>query len=62
MKAAQILVINTPIKLGKTSICTKVIERLYSSSGDLNEHGQYAYYASESVSSPATKTVLNTAP
>ena len=22
----------------------KVIERLYSSSGDLNEHGQYAYY------------------
>jgi multimeric flavodoxin WrbA len=24
--------------------CTKVIERLYSTSGDLNEEGQYAYY------------------
>jgi len=28
----------------KPSVCTKTIERLYSSSGDLNEHGQYAYY------------------
>jgi multimeric flavodoxin WrbA len=28
----------------KSSVCTKTIERLYSSSGDLNEQGQYAYY------------------
>ncbi len=43
--AADILVIATPIWLGeKSSVCTKVIERLYSTSGDLNEQGQYAYY------------------
>lgn len=43
--AANILVIGTPIWLGdKASVCTKVIERLYSSSGDLNDNGQYAYY------------------
>jgi multimeric flavodoxin WrbA len=43
--AANILVIGTSIWLGeKTSICTQLVERLYSSSGDLNEHGQYAYY------------------
>lgn len=45
VKAADILVITTPIWLGdKSSVCTKTIERLYSSSGDLNETGQYAYY------------------
>ena len=45
VKQAHILVITSPIWLGeKSSICTKVIERLYSSSGDLNEQGQYAYY------------------
>ena len=45
VKAAEILVITTPIWLGeKSSVCTKIIERLYSTSGDLNEHGQYAYY------------------
>jgi len=45
VKSAHILVITTPIWLGeKSSVCTKVIERLYSSSSDLNEHGQYAYY------------------
>ena len=45
VKAAQILVITSSIWLGeKTSVCTKVIERLYSTSGDLNAHGQYAYY------------------
>ena len=43
--AADILVVTTPIWLGdKSSVCTRVIERLYSSSGELNEHGQYAYY------------------
>ena len=45
VKAAQILVVTSPIWLGeKSSVCNKVIERLYSSSGDLNDHGQYAYY------------------
>lgn len=42
---AHILVIGTPIWLGdKSSVCTKVIERLYGYSGKLNEQGQYAYY------------------
>ena len=42
---AHILVVDTSIWLGeKTSVCTQLIEQLYSSSGDLNEHGQYAYY------------------
>lgn len=45
VKASHILVITSPIWLGeKSSVCTKVIERLYSSSGDLNKHGQYSYY------------------
>ncbi len=45
VEAADILVLGSAIWLGeKTSVCTKVIERLYSSSGDLNEAGQYAYY------------------
>ncbi len=45
VKAAHILVLTSSIWLGeKTSVCTQVIERLYSTSGDLNEHGQYAYY------------------
>ena len=43
--AAEILVIGTPIWLGdKSSICTRVIERLYGYSGKLNEKGQWAYY------------------
>lgn len=43
--AADILVVCTPIWLGdKSSICTKVIERLYASSGETNPVGQYAYY------------------
>ena len=45
VKAADILVIGTPIWLGyKASMCTRVIERLYSNSGELNAAGQYAYY------------------
>ena len=45
VKAAEILVIGSSIWLGeKTSVCTQVIERLYSTSGDLNDAGQYAYY------------------
>ena len=43
--AADVLVLGSSIWLGeKTSVCTKVIERLYSASGNLNAHGQYAYY------------------
>jgi len=42
---ADILVIGTPIWLGeKSSVSTKVIERLYGYSGNLNDEGQYAYY------------------
>lgn len=45
VKAADILIIGSAIWLGeKTSVCTQVIERLYASSGDLNDAGQYAYY------------------
>ena len=43
--AADILVIGTPIWLGeKSSVCTRVIERLYGNSSLLNAAGQYAYY------------------
>ena len=43
--AADILVVTTPIWLGeKSSVCTQVIERLYSASSLLNDAGQYAYY------------------
>ena len=42
---ADILIIGSPIWLGeKSSIATKVIERLYGYSGTLNDKGQYAYY------------------
>jgi len=42
---ADILVLGTPIWLGeKSSVCTRVIERLYGYSAKTNEHGQYAYY------------------
>lgn len=42
---ANILVITSSIWFGeKSSICTKVIERLYGNSAILNNKGQYAYY------------------
>ncbi len=42
---ANILVLGSPIWLGeKSSVCQRVIERLYGNSGDLNDDGQYAYY------------------
>jgi len=42
---AHILVLGSPIWLGeKSSVCQRVIERLYGNSGDLNDDGQYAYY------------------
>ena len=44
--AADILVIGTPIWLGeKSSVCTRVIERLYGNSSQLNPAGQYSYYS-----------------
>jgi multimeric flavodoxin WrbA len=43
--AADILVLCSPIWLGeKSSVCTRVIERLYGNSSQLNDDGQYAYY------------------
>jgi len=43
--AADILVVATPIWLGeKSSVCTRLIERLYGNSSQLNAAGQYAYY------------------
>jgi multimeric flavodoxin WrbA len=43
--AADIVIIGTPIWLGeKSSVCTRVIERLYGNSAQLNDAGQYAYY------------------
>ncbi len=45
VKAADILILGTPIWLGdKSSVCTKVIERLYAQSAELNEKGQFTYY------------------
>lgn len=42
---ADILLLGTPIWLGdKSSVATRVIERLYGLSGDLNDRGQYLYY------------------
>lgn len=42
---ADILVLGTPIWLGeKSSVCTRVVERLYGHSGEVNEKGQYLYY------------------
>ncbi len=43
--AADILVLLSPIWLGeKSSVCTRVIERLYGNSHLLNDEGQWAYY------------------
>lgn len=42
---ADIVVIGSPIWLGeKSSVCSRVIERLYGCSHVLNDEGQYAYY------------------
>jgi multimeric flavodoxin WrbA len=43
--AADILVLCTPIWLGEeSSVCRRVIERLYAESGKRNDAGQYVYY------------------
>lgn len=45
VQAADILVLCTPIWLGeRSSNCSRVIERLYGMSGQLNSDGQYLYY------------------
>jgi multimeric flavodoxin WrbA len=45
VEQADILVLCTPIWLGeKSSVCTKVVERLYGNSHLLNDEGQYRYY------------------
>lgn len=43
--AADVLILATPIWLGEeSSVCRRVIERLYGESARLNEAGQYVYY------------------
>lgn len=45
VKAADILVVGTPIWLGEeSSLCRILIERLYAMSGELNSKGQSIYY------------------
>tara|TARA_B100001179_G_scaffold193656_1_gene151215 strand:- start:467 stop:1225 length:759 start_codon:yes stop_codon:yes gene_type:complete len=45
VEAADILVVGTPIWLGeKSSICQRLIERLYGHSGQTNDQGQYVFY------------------
>ncbi|MEX2627520.1 MAG: flavodoxin family protein [Ilumatobacteraceae bacterium] len=45
VQAADVLVLTTPIWLGQiSSVCARVIERLYGNSAELNDAGQYAYY------------------
>ncbi|GGA04412.1 flavodoxin [Blastomonas marina] len=45
VKAADILIVGTPIWLGeKSSVCQRLIERLYAQSGETNDKGQYAFY------------------
>lgn len=45
IEAADILVIGTPIWLGEeSSICRRIIERLYGMSGELNAKGQSVFY------------------
>lgn len=42
---ADILLLGTPIWLGeKSSVCSRVIERLYGNSGDRNDRDQSSYY------------------
>ncbi|MEA3586906.1 flavodoxin family protein [Pseudidiomarina sp. 1APP75-27a] len=45
VKAADILIIGTPLWLGEeSSLCRILIERLYAMSGELNDKGQSIYY------------------
>jgi multimeric flavodoxin WrbA len=45
VKAADIVVLGTPIWLGeKSSVCQLIIEKLYAHSGEQNKRGQYVFY------------------
>jgi multimeric flavodoxin WrbA len=45
VESADILVVGSPIWLGeKSSVASRLIERLYAMSGMLNDAGQYHYY------------------
>ncbi len=45
VEAADILILGTPIWLGeRSSVASRLIERLYAMSGMLNDAGQYVYY------------------
>lgn len=45
VRDADIVVLGTPIWLGaRSSVCTRVVERLYAMSGMRNARGQYVYY------------------
>ena len=45
VQQADILILGSPIWLGKiSSVCSRVIERLYAHSGQQNDKGQYVYY------------------
>lgn len=45
IEAADILVVGSPIWLGaKSSVATLAIERMYASSAETNDRGQYVYY------------------
>lgn len=45
VQKADILILGTPIWLGQiSSLCGRVIERLYAHSGQQNDKGQYVYY------------------
>lgn len=45
VKRAEILIVGTPLWLGEeSSLCRKLIERLYAMSGELNQKGQSIYY------------------
>ena len=45
VERADILVIGTPLWLGEeSSVCRRVVERLYAMSGELNDQGQSVFY------------------
>jgi len=45
VKAADIVVLGTPIWLGeKSSVCQQIIEKFYAHSGQQNEKGQHVFY------------------
>jgi len=48
VKAADIVVVGTPLWLGEeSSVCRVLIERLYGMSGELNDKGQSSYYGKD---------------